>query len=139
MASTRARKALLWVVVATIAGMVSSCALQSIHTWVQDQRNFPPEQVYVSAVSPDGERLALFSIKYQSVSRWIPDYEPHAYVTVIETEHGSILVRETACGGSIKTRFVELAREHAPWAVEEVTDLAWKSGALTVLQTDGQP
>ena len=127
MMSMRVRKTILWIGVATVLGIVGACVLLSINACVQNQRYFPPEQVYVKAVSPDGERLALFSIRYQSVSRWIPDYEPHAYVTVIETEHGSILQRETEYYGSIKTSFLELARKHAPWAVESVTDLEWAS------------
>ena len=123
----RVRKIIPWVGAAAILGMVGLCVLLSITAWVQNQRYFPPEQVYVKAVSPDGESLALFSIRYESVSRWHPDYEPRAYVTVIETEHGSIRLRETASHGSVKESFVELAREYAPWAVERVTDLAWES------------
>jgi len=127
MTGMRVRKIILWIGVATVLGMVGACVLLSIHAWVQNNRHFPPEQVYVRAASPEGERIALFSIRYQSVSRWMPDYEPHAYVTVIETEHGGLLVRETEYHGSIKTSFVELAKEYAPWAVEQVTDLEWKS------------
>ena len=127
MMSMRVRKTILWIGVAAVLGMVGTSVLLSINVWLQNQPYFPPEQVYVKAVSLDGERLALFSIRYQSVSRWIPDYEPHAYVTVIETEHGGILVRETEYYGSIMTSFVELAKEYAPWAVEAVTDLEWES------------
>jgi len=125
--SMRVRKIILWIVVATVLGMVGTCVLLSINAGVHNSRYFPSEQVYVKAVSPDGEKVALFSIKYQSVSHWIPDYEPYTYVTVIETEHGGILLRETEYHGSIEKSFVELAKKYAPWAIEQVTDLGWKS------------
>lgn len=121
----RVRKIVLWIGIVTILGIVSSGTLIYANVWMQNSRYFPPEQVYVKVASPDGEKLALFSIKYQSFSPWLPDYEPYAYVTVIETEHGSILLRETAHYGAIKQSFAELAKKHAPWAVEPVTDLEW--------------
>jgi hypothetical protein len=95
--------------------------------WVQLLTRFPPEHVYVSAASPDGTRIAHFSVKYQGTHPWIPtDIEPHRYVTVVGTRHGEILVRETEHHGTVKDTFAELASKHAPWAVEPVASLEWE-------------
>ena len=94
--------------------------------WVQLLVVFPPEHVYQSAESPDGTQIALFSIKYQGVQPWVPtDIEPHAYITVLETRHGSTVLRETEYHGTVKDSFAELARQHAPWATDQVMSLKW--------------
>jgi hypothetical protein len=96
--------------------------------WVQLLVLFPPEHVYVSAASPDGSEIAHFSVKYQGIHRWIPtDIEPHRYVTVVGTRHGEILVRETEHHGTVQDTFAELARKHAPWAVEPIKSLDWST------------
>jgi hypothetical protein len=46
-------------------------------------------------------------------------------ITVIETQHGSIVERQTEYHGSIKNSFSELAKEYAPWALEEIDSLKW--------------
>jgi hypothetical protein len=94
--------------------------------WVQLLVVFPPEHVYLSAESPDGTQIALFSIKYQGIHPWFPtDIEPRAYITVVETRHGSTVLRETECHGTVKNSFAELARQHAPWATDQVMSLKW--------------
>jgi hypothetical protein len=42
-------------------------------------------------------------------------------------EHGSPLVRETEYHGSIERSFAALTEKHAPWALEQVTELEWAS------------
>jgi hypothetical protein len=94
--------------------------------WIQLLFCFPPEHVYLSATSPDGTQIAHFSVKYQGIHPWIPtDIEPHCYVTVVGTTHGEILVRETEYHGSVKNSFAELAKKHAPWAVDPIASLEW--------------
>jgi hypothetical protein len=94
--------------------------------WIQLFVRFPPEHIYLSIESPDSSRIALFSVKYQGFSPWVPvDIEPNAYITVIETQHGSKLLRETEYHGTVKNSFGELARQYAPWATDQVTSLKW--------------
>lgn len=96
--------------------------------WVQLLVRFPPEYVYLSATSPDGSEIAHFSVRYQGIHPWFPtDIEPHSYVTVVGTGHGEILVRETENHGAIKNTFAELAKKHAPWAVDSVVSLEWET------------
>jgi hypothetical protein len=95
--------------------------------WVQLLAHFPPEHVYLSATSPDGTEIAHFSVKYQGIHPWFPtDIEPYRYVTVVGTKHGEILVRETEYHGTIKNTFAELAKKHAPWAVDPIMSLEWE-------------
>ena len=115
---------LLWMIAVTLFGLV---AIFWAALWFNHLNVFPPEHVYVSVESPDGSKVANFSIKYQGVlSPWIPtDIEPAAYITVIDTRHGSIVERHTEYHSSIKKSFSELAKEYAPWALEEIDSLKW--------------
>jgi hypothetical protein len=114
---------LLWMIAITLCGLV---AVSWTALWFNHFNEFPPEHVYVSVESPDGSQVANFSIKYQGISPWIPtDIEPAAYITVIETRHGSIVERHTEYRSSIKKSFSELAKEYAPWALEEIDSLKW--------------
>jgi len=97
--------------------------------WVQLLVRFPPEYVYLSATSPDGTEIAHFSVKYQGcLHPWIPtDIEPHCYVTVVGTRHGEIIARETESHSTLENTFAELAKKHAPWAVDQIIALEWEN------------
>ena len=98
--------------------------------WVQLLVRFPPEHVYLSATSPDGTEIAHFSVKYQGLHPWVPtDIEPHCYVTVVGTRHGEILARETEYHGTLENTFAELAKKHAPWAVDPIIALEWENSS----------
>lgn len=59
---------------------VLSCAIALIWAsfWIQLLTHFPPEHVYVEAFSPDGDKIARFSVKYQGTHPWLPaDIENH--------------------------------------------------------------
>jgi hypothetical protein len=106
--------------------LICSVFVMWVLLWIQLFVVFPPEHVYLSAESPNGRQVALFSIKYQGIHPWLPsDIEPHAYITVIETRHGSKLVRQEAYHGTVKNSFMELARQYAPWATDQVMSLKW--------------
>ena len=51
--------------------------------------------------------------------------EPHAYVTIVDTKRGTVLLRETDYRGDVKSSFVELAKGDAPWAVQAVESGIW--------------
>lgn len=90
--------------------------------WVQLFACFPSEQVYLTSVSPDGGKAARFSVKYEGLCRWLPyDIEPQYYVTVTDTAHGRIMLRKNGYHGDLKSSFSELAKQHAPWTVAELT------------------
>ncbi|MDY7079203.1 MAG: hypothetical protein SXV54_19995 [Chloroflexota bacterium] len=97
--------------------------------WVQLLVLFPPEHVYLSATSPDGTKVAHFSVKYRGClhPRVPTDIEPHCYVTVVGTRHGEIIVRETEHRGTLENTFAELAKKHAPWAVDPIISLEWEN------------
>jgi hypothetical protein len=81
---------------------------------------FPPEHVYYQIPSQDGKLIALFSVKYQGVISWIPnDIEPYYYLTLVDTAHRRVGIRTTEFRGTMEASFAELARQHAPWAVQE--------------------
>ena len=89
--------------------------------WIQLFMCFPAEQVYVSSVSPDGSKVAQFSVKYQGIHLCIPnDIEPYYYLTIIEREHARILLRKTEYHGDVAKSFSELAKKYAPWAVTQL-------------------
>ena len=68
----------------------------------------------------------MFSIKFQGTFLWgLTDVEPHSYITVIGTEHGERLVRETEYHGQVKKDFVALANKYAPWALDQVSSEPW--------------
>lgn len=115
------------VLLSILAVLVIFCAaLLWIQLWIQLNTLWPPEQVYVDEVSPDGTKMALFSIKYQGLTPWLPtDVEPYAYVTIVDTKRGTVLLRETDYRGDVKSNFVELARDNAPWAVQAVESRIW--------------
>ena len=93
-----------------------------ISAWIQFFTRVPSEQVYVTSVSPDGSRIARFSVKYQGIYTWLPsDIEPHYYVSIVEREHARILLRRSEYHGDLAASFSELAKKHAPWAVAQLT------------------
>jgi hypothetical protein len=90
------------------------------------QYTLAPEHVYVAEVSPDGRKIALFSVKYQGLTPWLPtDVEPYCYVTIVDTKRGTVLLRETEYHGDVNNSFTELAKNHAPWAIEAINSSAW--------------
>ena len=93
-----------------------------VSAWIQFFTRVPSEQVYVTSVSPDGSRIARFSVKYQGIYTWLPsDIEPHYYLTIVEREHARILLRRSEYHGDLAASFSELAKKHAPWAVAQLT------------------
>lgn len=102
-----------------------ACVIVSLLQWNERDVQYPPEHVYIDSVSPDGSRIALFSIKYQATFLGLTDVEPHSYITIVGTEHGEVLLRETEYHGKTKDDFAELAKKYAPWAVEQVTSGTW--------------
>lgn len=94
--------------------------------WIEFHEQWPPEHVYAQVVAPDGASVALFSVRYRGLRPWFPvDVEPHAYVTIVDTRHGAVLVRATEYHGELRQSFAELARKHAPWAGEAVATGPW--------------
>ena len=91
-------------------------------SWVSFLSWFPSEQVYVRELSADGSKIALFSIRYQGIRPWLPsDIEPYCYVTIVDAKSGGIIFRDTEYhSGGMKRMFTELARKHAPWAVDTI-------------------
>lgn len=107
-----------------------SCAIILIwfQLWISFSTHWPPEHVYIETLSPDGNKLALFSVKYQGIHPWIPtDIEPAKYVTIVDSKTGRILLRKTEHHRDIKNSFVELAKQHAPWAVEQISSQTWST------------
>ncbi len=89
--------------------------------WVQLFTCFPAEHVYVTSFSPDGKKVARFSVQYEGIGRWIPDdIEPQYYVTIVDTTYGRVLLRKKEFHGTVKASFSELAGKYAPWAVTEL-------------------
>lgn len=106
--------------------VIFAIALIWVHLWIQLNTLWPPEHVHVDAVSPDGRKMALFSVKYQGLTSWLPtDVEPHYYVTIVDTQRGTVLLRESEYHGDLKSSFNELAKKYAPWAVDAITSNAW--------------
>ena len=97
------------------------CMVVWILQWTQLVTLFPPEHVYVEVPSPDGSKIARFSVRHQGLQPWFPsDIEPYCYLTIVDGEVGALLLRKTEHYGDNWTTFTELARKYAPWAVEEV-------------------
>jgi len=85
-------KKLTKVILFSAAFLACAMILIWILLWVQLLTHFPPEHVYVEALSPDGSKIARFSVKYQGIHPWFPtDIEPYCYVTIVDTERGGIL------------------------------------------------
>ena len=92
-----------------------------VSAWIQFFTRVPSEQVYVTSTSPDGSKVARFSVKYQGIYPWLPsDIEPHYYVTIVERDHARILLRESEYHGDLNASFSELAKKHVPWAVPQL-------------------
>lgn len=103
-------------VVAVLEGMVLLMVIS---------KPFPPEHVYSQVASEDGKLIALFSVKQQGIISWIPnDIEPHYYLTVVETRHGRVCARKTDFfrDMDMEGSFAELARQYAPWALQEFVE-----------------
>lgn len=100
--------------------VVFGCVIVALLQWNELDVHYPPEVVYIDSVSPDGDRIALFSVKFQATFLGLTDVEPHSYITIIGTGHGEVLLRETEYHGSVTEDFVALATQYAPWAVKEV-------------------
>jgi len=117
-------KAFWWgcALVAAFAAAVWYCCDSFKSAWEQ----YPPEQIYVQSASPDGSRLALFSVRHQGIVSWIPnDVEPYCYVTLVNAETGRMIQRETLFAPTLKEKFLKLAEKHAPWAVEKIQAKSW--------------
>ena len=100
--------------------VVFACVILTLLQWHELDVQYPAEHVYIDSVSPDGSRIALFSVKFQATFLGLTDVEPHSYITIIGTEHGEVLLRETEYHGNLRDDFVVLAKKYAPWAVEQV-------------------
>jgi hypothetical protein len=102
------------------------CLLLFVVQWRSIDAQYPPELVMVRSVAPGGGRVALFSIKYQGTFLWgTTDVEPHAYVTVVNTDHGQVETRATEYHGYLEDSFATLADKYAPWAVQDVLAGPW--------------
>lgn len=109
-----------WLVVG-VASLFGAAFVFWILLWIQFLTYFPPEQVYIASVSPDGKKTARFSVKCEGISRWLPsDIEPQYYVTIVDTAYGRILLRKSEFHGDLERSFLELAKKHAPWAVTKL-------------------
>ena len=88
--------------------------------WIRFMTWYPPEQVHLRRVSPDGSRIALFSVRHQIIHRLAPTHiEPAHYLTVVDPAYGRVLFRGTI-PGTLRESFLALAQIHAPWATEAV-------------------
>jgi hypothetical protein len=106
------------IVIALIGGVALLFAQQHVRN-VLDQ--FPPEQTFLQSTSPDGTTLARFSVKHQSICRWLSDIEPHYYLTTIDLESGRMKHRsEKFLSFNMRENFLALAREQAPWCVAQI-------------------
>ena len=84
--------------------------------------HFPEEQTYLQFTSSDGSKLARFSVRHQSIFRWLSDFEPHCYVTVINLENGRgrRYDPDRFISFNMKENFLSLAKAHAPWCVDAI-------------------
>jgi len=81
---------------------------------------YPSEQVHLRHVSPDGSRIALFSVRYPIAHRLAPSHiSPASYLTLVDVAYGRVLFHGTI-SGRLRESFLALAQMHAPWAVEAV-------------------
>jgi hypothetical protein len=102
----------------SVAGLFGVLLVLWVWGWVQYFARFPSEHVYVTSTSPDGQKVALFSVKYQTILPWLPsDIEPEFYITIVSSDHARIQLRKTEFHENLRTTFAELAKKHAPWAV----------------------
>ena len=51
----------------------------------------------------------------------------YCYVTIVDARRGGFLLRKTEYHGDIRCTFIELARKHAPWALEQIASREWGS------------
>jgi hypothetical protein len=114
------KKARVWAVRIVCAFIVVALISKELASTMLDQ--FPPEHIYYDVASSDGATIALFSVKYQGLSRWIGDIEPHNYITLVDARTGRVKLRsdEWFRGETMTGTFIALARKHAPWAVDQL-------------------
>jgi hypothetical protein len=92
-----------------------------VRSWIRVSTQYPSEQIHLRKVSPDGSKVALFSVKYQTIHPLVPsDVEPCTYLTVVDAATGRVAFRGTAYRRVLRDSFLALAEEHARWAVESV-------------------
>jgi hypothetical protein len=90
--------------------------------WLRFQLMYPSEQQFGSVTSPDGERVAHFSVRYEGRYPWWPaNPKPHFYITITDAASGRVLLRETDFdwdyeGAYGSTSFIDLAEAYAPWS-----------------------
>jgi len=110
-----------------VASLLATASALWVLLWIQFLTYYPPEQVYVTSISPDGSRDARFSVKHQGIYPWLPsDIEPHYYVTIVERCHARILLRKSEYHGDLNASLSELAKKHAPWAVTPVGQFGFR-------------
>lgn len=82
------------VVLTVLMGLTAVGAYAAV--WLEFKLMYPSEQTFCKATSPDGERVAAFSVKYEGERAWLPLHpQPHFYVTVTDGNSGEVLLRET--------------------------------------------
>lgn len=103
----------------------TAAVLQFATVWLEYHLLYPPEHQFVQTASPDGEQIAVFSVKYEGIYSWWPaNPKPHFYITVTDAASGKLILRETdydwpptgAYTRSTGNSFTRLARVYAPWA-----------------------
>ena len=110
-----------WKLNAIIAILATMIVLEGLLLLHLISNPFPPEHIYYQICAPGQKVIALFSVKYQSVISWLPsDVEPCYYLTIVDSEYGRVRIRKNQWHGDLKASFLELARKHAPWAVQEL-------------------
>lgn len=109
------------VVLTVLMGLTAVGAYAAV--WLEFRLMYPSEQTLCRATSPDGERVATFSVKYEGERAWLPLHpQPHFYVTVMDGDSGEILLRETDFAWSPGERpsvagesLRRLRQRYAPW------------------------
>jgi hypothetical protein len=82
---------------------------------------FLTKQTHLKFISPDVGQIAIFSVKYQSISKWVSDIEPHHYISVINLNNGSVHSRsDEYIPGSLKDKYTALATKYAAWSLPEI-------------------
>ena len=104
----------------TIAVLLAATVFY-VKSWINVKRYYPPEQVHFRVASPEGDKVALFSIRYQTIHPLIPsDVEPYAYLTVLDAKTGRVVLRKTKYEPSFQYAFEMLSKSHAPWATDKI-------------------
>jgi len=92
-----------------------------IQSWIWVKSCWPSEQVHLKLISPEGDKIAVFSIRYQTVHPLIPsDVEPYEYLTILDAKTGQVLLRKTECEPSFVDSFKLLSNKFAPWAESQI-------------------